>query len=327
MSQKHIFCKDCHDEIDISFETTTLSSEFKGHTYNFDGIKTSTSCENGHMISTEEINAYNKKSLYDTYRLQNHILSLDKIRELPLKYHIGKRPLSHLLEWGELTFTRYYDGDMPSKAYSQILELIYHNPQAYIDLLEKNKALISPKAYEKSLSTAQLLLQDSTDLKISQIFHYITSKCYDITPFAVEKLLYYCQGFYGAFFEEPLFKQDCYADDKGVLYQIPAPIFLNIQTENFQTDYDDIFSLKEKVVIDCVMKYMACFSGQALANFTMAQIPWIESYSNFNQNTNQNNLPIIPQEEIRQQFKQIIQIYNILSPQEIYKYTKELWNV
>jgi len=64
---------------------------------------------------------------------------LEKILEIPQKYNIGKRPISLLLGWGEMTFTRYCDGDMPTKQYSDVLQRIYDDPAFYLSLLEENK--------------------------------------------------------------------------------------------------------------------------------------------------------------------------------------------
>ena len=82
---------------------------------------------------------------------ENEIISLEHIIAIPQKYRIGKRPLSLLLNWGEMTFSRYYAGAVPSKQYSDVLKQIHDDPHFYLSLLEKNKNnLKSLKAYEKS---------------------------------------------------------------------------------------------------------------------------------------------------------------------------------
>ena len=42
-------------------------------------------------------------------------------KDILRKYKIGKKPLSKLLGWGEVTITRYINGDIPSKLYSDEL--------------------------------------------------------------------------------------------------------------------------------------------------------------------------------------------------------------
>ena len=95
---------------------------------------------------------------------KNSTIPLEHILEIPKKYGIGKRPLSLLLNWGEMTFSRYCNGDTPSKQYSDILMQIYSDPEFYLSLLEKNKDnLKSLAAYEKSRNaTFSLLFQQNT---------------------------------------------------------------------------------------------------------------------------------------------------------------------
>ena len=102
-------------------------------------------CES--KIYVHEIEDYNLKALYDAYRKKNSIISLEKILEIPEKYSIGKRPISLLLGWGELTFTRYCDGDMPSKQYSDILQRIYEDP-TYFKSVKEYHAMLNPADIE-----------------------------------------------------------------------------------------------------------------------------------------------------------------------------------
>lgn len=85
---------------------------------------------------------------------------LMKILSIPKKYAIGKRPLSLLLGWGEQTFTRYCNGDMPSKQYSDILRRLYNEPTYYNELLQNNKdRMKSNSSYEKSNIAVLFLLK------------------------------------------------------------------------------------------------------------------------------------------------------------------------
>ena len=111
------------------------------------------------QIYVSEINDSNLKALYDVYRKENGIVSLEVILAIPEKYAIGKRPFSLLLGWGEQSFSRYCDGDMPTKQYSEILTRIYEDPSYYAELLEAGKVnLKSQVSYEKSRKTVDELL-------------------------------------------------------------------------------------------------------------------------------------------------------------------------
>ena len=47
-------------------------------------------------------------------------VSPDEIRAVPARYAIGKRPLSILLGWGELTYTRLLDGNTPTARHASM---------------------------------------------------------------------------------------------------------------------------------------------------------------------------------------------------------------
>lgn len=263
MDNKTKFCRTCNDDVIVEIESTTLKGEIKGDSYLYEGIEPCTAC--GHFIPDEEIDKHNLKLLNDTYRLQNDIISLEQIQELPKKYDIGKRPLSNLLDWGELTFTRYFNSDIPSRAYSDVLKQIYNSPEKYLGILEENKENISNKTYEKSKLAAQNLLQNNS--KIFEVINYILTKCDDISPLAVQKLLYYCHGFYFAFFEKSLFEDKCIATEKG-------PYYLDFSS-SLSTEYD--LTKTETLLIDSVIKYFGCYSSMVLTRFTTNELPYLNT--------------------------------------------------
>lgn len=316
MDNKIKFCKTCNDEVKIELGNTTLKGEVKGDCYLYKGIEPSTEC--GHFIPDEEIDKHNLKILHDTYRDKNDLISLEKIRELPTKYDIGKRPLSNLLQWGELTFTRYFNGDIPSKAYSEILKDIYNNPQKFLDILETNQEHISHKTYEKSKNATENLLQNTS--KINDITDYIIYQSEDITPQAVQKLLYYSLGFHFAFFETILFEDDCIASKTGVVY---PNILKKINNNKYQNLDKSVLTLKEKTVIDNVIKYFGCYSGNILNNFSTKELPYLKAKGDLLYND--NTQPIIEKEDIFDYFVTIKSKYQMISISEIKKYSNDMF--
>lgn len=92
----------------------------------------------------------------------------------------GKRPLSLLLGWGEQTFSRYCDGVMPTKQYSEILQKLYEDPTYYAEILENNKYNLKTIAsYEKSKRAVSELLgrTERTKTKIDLAIEYLLSQC------------------------------------------------------------------------------------------------------------------------------------------------------
>ena len=119
MSNQIAFCPECRQDVKYSVKENKESAELKGEVYEF--TSHTAFCEKcGGEIYVAELEDANLKALYDAYRQRRDIIPLEDIRAIPEKYNIGKRPLSLLLGWGEQTFSRYYDGDMPTKQYSEI---------------------------------------------------------------------------------------------------------------------------------------------------------------------------------------------------------------
>lgn len=132
------YCIECRKEVAYCIEEVQREAELKGEKYSY--IRKVAKCkECGEEIYIAELNDANLKALYDQYRLRNGIVSLEIIMEIPKKYRIGKRPLSLMLGWGEQTYSRYCDGDLPTRQYSEILKQIYEQPRFYRSLLEQNK--------------------------------------------------------------------------------------------------------------------------------------------------------------------------------------------
>ena len=77
-----------------------------------------------HLIFVDVIHEENNENAKKAYqeRVSNETVSI--INSIMSKYNIGKRPLSLLLDWGELTITRYLKGMTPKKEYLDFLKNI-----------------------------------------------------------------------------------------------------------------------------------------------------------------------------------------------------------
>ena len=80
------------------------------------------------------------------------IVTPEQISLLPKRYAIGKRPLSRLLGWGELTYTRLLEGRTPNKEHAEELRHLIDEPAAFARLLEQGRAsgVITETAYNRS---------------------------------------------------------------------------------------------------------------------------------------------------------------------------------
>ncbi len=158
MNPKKVFCEECRNDVNYIETSVQMTGTIKEKVYHYAG-KEAHCADCGSELFVPEFSDFNLRALYDVFRKENGLISLEKIREIPEKYAIGKRPLSLLLGWGEQTFSRYAEGDIPTKQYSDTLLRIYNDPAFYAELLEANKGnLKSALAYEKSRKAALALL-------------------------------------------------------------------------------------------------------------------------------------------------------------------------
>jgi putative zinc finger/helix-turn-helix YgiT family protein len=328
MLERMTFCEECRRDVAYTEIEVAMQNELKGETFEYTG-KQAVCAECGSEVYVAEVEDYNLKALYDAYRKKNSIIALEKILEIPEKYGIGKRPLSLLLGWGEMTFSRYCDGDMPSKQYSDILKHIYDDPAFYRSILENNKdKLKSPTTYEKSKRITDALLGTvNTPLtKIEQVIEYLLCKCEDITPLALQKALYYIQGFYFAFIEEYVFEDDCEAWAHGPVYPEVYRKYSSYRfdpIEGGETCDDSVLTNYEKAVIDSVIKNLCCYSGKILEGFTHAEEPWLKTRGDLPVTAASSR--IIHKKLIGDYFKTVKEHFAMINPADIEIYSKKMF--
>lgn len=328
MSEKITFCEECRKDVGYNETEVLMSGTLKGETYEYSGKKaTCTDC--GFEVYIAEIEDYNLKKLYDAYRVKNSIISLDKILEIPVMYDIGKRPLSLLLGWGEMTYSRYCDGDMPTKQYSDMLMRIYDEPKFYRTLLETNKeSLKSQTAYEKSKRTTDKLLGilNAPFAKIDIVINYLLCKCEDITPLALQKALYYIQGFYFAFMQEYLFKEDCEAWAHGPVFREIYQRYSSYRFDPIETGEtcdESILSNYEKAIVDSIIRNLCCYSGKTLESFTHSEEPWLKTRGDLNVAANSNR--VIHKKVVGDYFIAVKERYGMINPADVELYSKKMF--
>lgn len=328
MNRKKVFCEECRNDVSYIETFIPMVGTIKDKEYHYVGKKAHCADCNSELF-IPEFSDFNLLALYDVFRKENGLISLEQIREIPEKYAIGKRPLSLLLGWGEQTFSRYADGDIPTRQYSDTLLHIYNDPAFYSEVLEANKMkLKSALTYEKSRRTVSALL--SADLpassKIDTVIRYLLCQCEDITPLALQKALYYIQGFYVAFYKTFLFPEDCQAWVHGPVYK---DIYFRYKDYRFDPiekpdDFDaSVFSSGEKAICDSVINNICCYSGKVLERFTHNEYPWL---------TTRGDLPIaapsdrvIEKALISDYFSTVKAKYNMINPSDIKRYAQDMF--
>lgn len=329
MKGRTVFCPECREYTGYSVVKKEDSAVLKGRKYKF--ISQSAFCDKaGHEVYEAGLEDSNLKALYDAYRETNGIISLEDIRAIPEKYNIGKRPLSLLLGWGELTLSRYCDGDIPTKQYSDILKKISSDPRFYLSLLEKNKDnLKSQKTYKKSRETVETLLKITAGerTKINNAVDYLLFRCRDISPLSLQKALYYVQGFYFAFFGTFLFMEECEAWVHGPVYPEVYRHYRNYCFDAIESpkEFDlSLISAEEKIILDSIVRHVCCYSGKTLEAFTHTEMPWMAARGALPADAAPN--AVITKDAIGIYFSSIKEKYQMLSPTNIKDYMQDLFS-
>ncbi len=329
MYAKNTFCEECRADVAYTAVCVPMTETLKGKEYHYIG-KEARCAVCGAPVYVPEIMDANLQELYRIFRKETGIISLDMLREIPEKYDIGKRPLSLLLGWGELTFSRYCDGDMPTRQYSDILLRIYHNPHDYAELLETNRGnLKSTHTYEKSRRAVDALLaaERLASSKIDLAIQYLLNQCEDITPLALQKALYYIQGFHYAFFDAFPFTEDCQAWVHGPVYR---SIYLRYRDYRFdpigkKPDFDpSFFTPEEKAICDSVIHNICCYSGKVLEHFTHKEDPWIITRGDLPPAASSTR--VIDRDVIGAYFKAVKEKYRMEEPGDIKHYAQDMFH-
>lgn len=316
-----VYCERCASKVNyVIIDNVEYEVNFENEIIKYVGKKAiCESCQ--HEVFVEEIEAYNQQMFEEAYKKQLKIISTIEIDEILKKYNIGKRPLSLILGLGEVTISRYYNGYIPSNKISSLLKEINLNPEKFYSFLMMNKEKITTNAYIKAKNKVEELLniKDGSakfeDMTIKNVAKYIINKI-EVTPMALQKLLYYVQIFAMGLNNTVPFSSKCSAWTYGpvfgkIYYEYKDYKSNTIESNELEeTTIDD--ELKE--VVDNVIKFFGCYSALVLKAFTHSEYPWI--------NCKEQNKDIIEKSTMKNFAKKIISQYEINSIDEIYKYSK-----
>lgn len=324
------FCEKCHDMVEYSVKTEQKSKEIKGKKIKYEG-KGAYCDKCGANIFVAEIRDYNLEKLDEAYRKSEGLILVSDIEKILEKYNIGRRPLSLLLGWGEVTLTRYLNGDIPSKHYSDTLKKVLEDANYMKELLEHNKGKVTDNAYnscKKAIEEISSAAEPQTENKIDSVVKYLLSNLADITPLALQKLIYYAQSFYKIFYGKYLFDANCEAWVHGPVYREIYHKYKEYgydPIEDAHIKYKDIqLTESEKGILDSIIVNFGCYSGKILERMTHEEKPWRLTRKGLKPNEGSNR--IIEKELIDDYFGEIKTKYDMINVLDIKNYSEEHFN-
>ena len=202
------------------------------------------------------------------------------------------------------------------------------------EILENNKSKISEVAYRKcrnrieELKKSELAISadESNEHKIDDVAINIIRKCGEITPLALQKLLYYSQAFYKLFTGDYLFDNDCEAWIHGPVYKCIYDRYKCFGRGQIEINDSDEILLDEieDYIVGCVVRYFGCYSGKILEEMTHSEMPWILTRRGLKKDVGCNR--IIEKEFIDTYFKNVKDKYKLISIDDIKEYSTTLFN-
>lgn len=319
------FCVECRKDTTYHMQTAALHKTIKDKEYEFEVIEAV--CDIcGENIDLPGLADFNIKKMDAQYRRLEGLISIEDIQKMMEIYQLGKAPLSLALGFGEITITRYLLGQIPSKEYSNIMKKALSSPEYMIRLLHENAAKLGDASYKKSLQAAEKIaglfcLSDKMLLTISYIFEQMQ----EVTPLALQKLLYFIQGIYLVSYGKPLYKEDCMAWVHGPVYENVYDLFRDFKynpiDDNrfviFKSRFDELTD-QEKNVIDLVVNSFGSYSGKVLEKITHSEAPWISARIDYE--PLQSSRELIEKDSIRQYFKKVSETYGIETVESLNRY-------
>lgn len=323
--RKFDFCTQCRKETAYQLHKKIIQKVIKEKKYNFE-IVVAVCDECGEEMDIPGLADINMTKIDEQYRKEEGLTCVDDIHKLMNIYNIGKAPLSIALGFGEITITRYLAGQIPSKEYSDVIKKALLSPQYMVELLNQNAEKLGETAYRKAIQAADKIvglfcISDKMLLTISYIFDQMQ----EITPLALQKLLYFVQGIHMVMFNEPLYKEDCMAWVHGPVYEDVYNLFKDFKYNPIEDNRFAIFKERyeelgeqEKHVIDLVVNSFGKYSGKVLEKITHNETPWKNARTDYE--PLQPSREIIDKSEILQYFSHVAEKYGVDTGEKLNSY-------
>lgn len=278
------YCIECRKKTEYCLRKKDIVRNIRNKEYVF-WVTSAVCAECGEEMSIPGLIDRNVQEIDEQYRAAESLVSIDDIEKIMKIYKIGKGPLSLALGFGEVTITRYLEGQIPSKEYSDIMKTVLSSPTYMKRKLMENRDKLTPPAYRKALEAAESMesLFAVSD-KMLKVIAYMFEKLEEITPLMLQKLLYFTQGIYSALYRKPLFDEDCRAWLHGPVYPMVYELFRSFKYNPIEDarfalleGRKDTLTEEEKRVLDLVINTFGMYGGKVLETITHNEEPWIEA--------------------------------------------------
>jgi len=280
--QEFAYCNECEELVNYDVCEKVITEQYKGEEVKFKFNVGICKCCGNEVATDIEYNARRSEAKIKAYKRKKGIIDLDEISEILRKYDVGKEALAEIAGFGKVTIKRYYEGFIPAKEYSDILVSILNDERLFINLVENNRYKLKELTYKKILARYERLIE-IRDSKIDQITNYIITHLEEVTPLALEKLLFFANGVNYALNGQQLIYDESQAWAHGPVYPY---VYNKYKKYGYRPIDNGIYSdhgwMTSKLskgeidAIDMVIKTFGLYSPKTLEMISHSQNPWQE---------------------------------------------------
>lgn len=288
------YCNECEDLVEFVVCNEIVNEEYKGVKIKYEfGLGKCIYC--GSEVATDvDYNSRKSKAKLEAYKQAIGLINLREISELLSKYDVGKEALADILGFGKVTIKRYFEGFIPSKDYSDLLLKTLNDENMFYSFFDKHSDKLKESAVKRIIYRRNVL-DEIRDSKIEQISNYIIWRLGEVTPLALEKLLYFSNGVNYAMNDTQLLSDECQAWAHGPVY----PVAYNKYRSFGYKPIDQMvpsthgcllskLSEEEIKAIDLVIDTFGLYSPKTLELISHMQEPWLEKRKGYGENTSGN---------------------------------------
>lgn len=279
---KYAYCNECEDLVEYTIYDEIITEQYKGEDIEFEFRIGKCNCCGCEVATDIDYNSRRSEAKIHAYKKKKGIIDLFEISELLEKYNIGKEILALVAGFGKVTIKRYYEGVIPAKEYSDILIHLLNDETYFIESVQKNKEKLTDVAYRKIIERYERLVEIKNS-KIDQIANYIVVHLGEVTPLALEKLLFFSNGVNYALNGKRLIFENSQAWQHGPVY----PCIYNKYKKYGYKPIDNginsshgcmqsLLSEEEIDAIDLVIRTFGLYSPKTLELISHTQSPWTE---------------------------------------------------
>ena len=319
------FCENCGCKTGYDVFCEPFERVIRGVAFSYED-ENAVCRECGEPVFVPEVHDANIDRIDAAYRKAAGLITAEEIRCIMEKYDIGANPLSKMLGFGEVTIARYLAGQTPSKGNSEKLLEVAASVAKMEEHLLRAKEAIADVAFKKcEAAICRYKSFNDNPSKIEAVVQYLFNQMTEVTPLALQKLLYFSQGFYAGLNNgKYLFEADCQAWAHGPVY--PDIYFKYkefgynpIDAAKMSFDRPEInLPLKEQELLDHITKTFGRYSGIVLEQITHLEGPWKEARGNLRDGDRSER--IISKESIAKYYTRVAEEYSIETAKDIEKY-------